>query len=117
MNQRKIGTFYEREAVKYLQDQGVRILEMNYQSRQGEIDIIGYDNTCLVFFEVKARNSTRFGFAAEAVGSVKQKKICRTADYYRMRHHISGFEEIRYDCIVIEQGNITWIKNAFEHRY
>ena len=117
MNQRKIGTFYEREAVAYLKDQGVHILALNYQSRQGEIDIIGYDDTCLVFFEVKARKSTRFGFAAEAVGTVKQKKICRTADYYRMRYNISDFESIRYDCILIEQGKITWIKNAFEHRY
>ena len=115
MNNRQIGALYEREAVLFLQNQGVRILEQNYRCRQGEIDIIGYDNSCLVFFEVKARNSLRAGYGAEAVHIHKQRKICRVADYYRLQHKISEFCEIRYDCISIDLGKIQWIKNAFYH--
>ncbi len=115
MNNRKIGTFYEREAVQFLLGKGVRILEMNYRCRQGEIDIIGYEGTCLIFFEVKARETGRAGTGAEAVDWRKQRKICRVADYYRFQHGISEFAEMRYDCVAIDEGKITWIKNAFEH--
>ena len=115
MNSRKKGTFYEREAVQFLQGKGVHILEMNYRCRQGEIDMIGYEDTCLIFFEVKARETGRAGTGAEAVDWRKQRKICRVADYYRSRHGISEFAEMRYDCVVIDAGRIAWIKNAFEH--
>ena len=117
MNYRKIGTFYEREALDFLKNQGVRILEINYRCRQGEIDIIGYEGTCLVFFEVKARKSGRAGYGAEAVNRAKQQKICRVADYYRLTHQIGEFSGIRYDCIAIDMDNIAWIKNAFDHIY
>lgn len=115
MNKRQIGTFYEREAVRYLQEQRVQIVELNYRCRQGEIDIIGYDASCLVFFEVKARNSLRYGTGLEAVHYRKQQKICRVADYYRFQHKISEFVPIRYDCISIDEGRLYWLKNAFEH--
>lgn len=115
MNKRQIGTFYEREAVRYSQEQKVQILELNYRCRQGEIDIIGYDDSCLVFFEVKARRSLKNGYGTEAVNYHKQHNICRVADYYRMKHGIGEFTNIRYDCISIDEGKLCWIKNAFEH--
>ena len=115
MNKRKIGTFYEREAVQFLLGKGVRILEMNYRCRQGEIDIIGYEGTCLIFFEVKARETGRAGTGAEAVDWRKRRKICRVADYYRFEHGLGEFEEMSYDCVAIDEGKISWIKNAFEH--
>ncbi len=115
MNNRKIGTFYEREAVIFLLSKGVRILEVNYRCRQGEIDIIGYEGTCLIFFEVKARQTGRAGTGAEAIDWYKQRKICQVADYYRFQKGIHEFAEMRYDCVTIDEGKITWIKNAFEH--
>ena len=115
MNKREIGTFYEREAVRYLTERGVRICELNFRCRQGEIDIIGYDGSCLVFFVVKARDSLKGGYGAEAVDWHKQRKICRVADYYRMKHGIGEFTEQRYDCVTFDQGIVTWIKSAFEH--
>ena len=115
MNNREIGTYYEREIVLYLQNKGVRILELNFRCRQGEIDIIGYDGTCLVFFEVKARNSLRAGSGLEAIHLAKQRKICRVADQYRLQHRIGEFQEMRYDCIAVDQGEVVWVKNAFYH--
>ncbi len=115
MNNRATGTFYERQAVQYLQQRGVQVLEVNYRCRQGEIDIIGYDGTCLVFLEVKARDSFKSGHGAEAVDLRKQRRICRVADYYRMKHDIGEFVQMRYDCVVIDKGETKWVKNAFEH--
>ena len=115
MNKREIGTFYERQAEEFLKDKGVHILDRNYRCRQGEIDIIGYDGTCLVFFEVKARETDHAGTGAEAVDWRKRRKICRVADYYRFEHRIGEFTEMRYDCVAIDSGKLIWIKNAFEH--
>lgn len=116
MNNRQKGALYERKAAEFLEKQGVRIVERNFRCRQGEIDIIGYHSTCLVFFEVKARDSMVSGTGAEAVDLKKQKRICRAADYYRYLHRIGEFTRMRYDCIAIDQGRISWIQNAFEHR-
>jgi putative endonuclease len=115
MNNRQMGTFYEREAMRFLMSKGVRILETNYRCRQGEIDIIGYEGTCLIFFEVKARKTGVAGTGAEAIDRHKQRKICRVADYYRFEHGIGEYEEIRYDCVVVDSGKMSWIKNAFGH--
>ena len=115
MNKRRKGAAHEQAAKVYLEKRGVRIQTINYRVRQGEIDIIGYDGTCLVFFEVKARDSLKSGYGAEAINLRKQYKICRVADFYRMKHGIGEFTRIRYDCVVIDKGEIAWIKNAFTH--
>ena len=52
-NHRKTGTRYERIAGEYLKSKGYEILEYNYRSRTGEIDIIARDGEYLVFCEVK----------------------------------------------------------------
>ena len=112
MNTRKIGAFYEEAACEYLQKQGVLIMERNFRCRQGEVDIIGRDKNCVIFFEVKYRRSEEFG-ALYAVPYTKQKKICRCADYYMMTH--PWIYQIRYDVIGITGTRIEWVKNAFNH--
>ena len=67
MNKRKIGNTYEQMAAEYLQNAGVKIVEKNYRNRQGEIDLIGFDGECLVFFEVKYRKNASKGAPVEAV--------------------------------------------------
>lgn len=113
MNTRKIGAQREEQVCAYLLSAGVDIKKRNFRCRQGEVDIIGYDGEYLVFFEVKYRSSSRIGNAAEAVGSAKQKKICRVADYYRMIHQCREDMPIRFDVVAIDAEKITWIKNAF----
>lgn len=117
MNTRKKGAEYEEIAIKYLQNQGVAILERNYRNRRGEIDIIGKDGEYTVFFEVKYRKDTVKGYPAESVNYRKQKNICMVADYYRMIHQMGEFAPVRYDVVDICGVEITWYKNAFEHIY
>lgn len=115
MNKRKVGANQEALAADYLNRQGVLILERNFRSRRGEIDLIGRDQEYLVFFEVKYRSGTAQGYPEEAVGYAKQKNICRTADYYRCIRHVPMQTAIRYDVIAIEGEQIRWVKNAFPH--
>lgn len=113
MNTRKIGTFYEDAVCEYLRSQGISIIERNFRCRQGEVDIIGKDKDCLVFFEVKYRKTDAYGGALQAVSYYKQKKICRCADYYCIIH--PWIQQIRYDVVGITDTRIEWIKNAFSH--
>lgn len=53
------------------------------------------------FFEVKYRNDDRFGTALEAVGSAKQEKICRCADWYLWKHPAEGDVQIRFDVVAV----------------
>ena len=114
VNKRSIGTFYEERACEYLQKQGIIILKRNYRCKIGEIDIIGKDENCVVFFEVKYRKNDVYGHAFFAVDTKKQNKICRCAAIYCMQN--TFVQEFRYDVIGISDTKIEWIKNAFSHR-
>ena len=112
MNKRKVGDRGESEAVQYLEEQGLHILERNFRTREGEIDIVAEDGNVLVFFEVKFRSSARYGDALEAVDVRKQMKIRRMArEYLYLRH--PGPRRMRFDVIGITAGKLTWIRDAF----
>ncbi len=115
MNTREIGSEKESAAAKYLTSHGLRIAERNFRCRQGEIDIVGYHEGYLVFVEVKYRKNTSRGTALEAVDGRKQRRICRTADYYRFLHHLGDNTPVRYDVLAIQGEDIRWIQNAFPH--
>ncbi len=78
----KVGRWGEDEAEKYLKNLGYKILEHNYHSRFGEIDLIALDNKVIVFVEVKARSTPFFGLGAEAVGKQKISRMVKTAMFY-----------------------------------
>lgn len=113
VNKRSIGTFYEERACEYLQKQGVTLLKRNYRCKTGEIDIIGKDGDCIVFFEVKYRKTDKFGHAFYAVDAKKRSKICKCAAIYCMQN--AYVQEFRYDVVGISDTKIEWIKNAFGH--
>lgn len=115
MNKRQTGSEQERLACIFLEKRGVKLLELNYRNRTGEIDIIGKDGDYYVFFEVKYRKDANKGMPYEAVNFSKQKNICKVADFYRMTHGLGEFTPVRYDVISIFDDEIEWYKNAFEH--
>ena len=116
-NKRKLGAQAEKLAENYLTAAGMKIVARNFRNRQGEIDIIGYHEGYLVFVEVKYRASLKKGNPEEAVGTAKQRVICKVADYYRYIYNIPLQMPVRYDVVAIEQDRIRWYQNAFEHIY
>lgn len=80
------GKLAEDYAVKLLSDQGYKIIDRNFHSKFGEIDIIALKSDYLAFIEVKARWSLKFGKPEEAVTSSKLWKIGRTGEYYSILH-------------------------------
>ena len=121
LNQRqKFGKDSESVAVRHLKKNGYKILQQNYRTKLGEIDIIAKDKNTLVFVEVKARKTLHFGSPKWAVTPKKQKAISKVALYYlkaTRQHNVSA----RFDVVAISslQNNprIEIIKNAFDLAY
>jgi putative endonuclease len=82
-NKRAFGSSIEQKVAHYLWKEGYKILATNFQWQMGEIDIVAVDGDRLVFVEVKARRSGKYGSGIEAVTPGKLKKIARTGDYFR----------------------------------
>lgn len=97
-----IGKEGEDIATKYLENDCYKIIERNFQSRSGEIDIIAFDNKKeeIVFFEVKTRTNKKYGNPVDAVNKIKQSHIFKTAKYYIYIHNLYD-EKIRFDIIEI----------------
>lgn len=102
--------------MKFLEELGYRVIQRNFRCRIGEIDIIAKDQKTYVFVEVKYRKNNKKGAPVEAVHDSKQRKICKTADYFRMIRHLSEEDPCRFDVLSIEGQEITHYKNAFPYR-
>lgn len=131
----------EKQAQDYLLDCGYKVLEANSKLVGAEVDIIAIDTKKnkirelknqlkkgaiikesyraakknisdeLVFVEVKARASYKYGLPQESITNKKQQHIKRFAQAYILKHNIEF--PIRFDCIAITNGNLEHIKNAF----
>ena len=106
------GKIGEKKAVKYLKKLKYKILETNYATRVGEIDVIALDKNVVVFVEVKTRKNNLYGAPSEAVNTDKIRKYYKVATEYLL---LSGLQDIdcRFDVIEIEDGKINHIIDAF----
>ncbi len=111
MNNR--GKDAEAHAARFLEAQGLKIVERNYHCRYGEIDLIARDDATLVFVEVRARKSSAFGGAGASITASKRQKLTRTA-----LHYLAGIgrtPQCRFDAVLLtgEDGPVEWIRDAF----
>jgi putative endonuclease len=114
---RQSGAEWEKTAESFLRGHGLKLLQRNFSSRFGEIDLIMEDEETVVFVEVKYRKSSQHGSGADAVTFHKQGRISRTAAWYLAMNPHRAEQVCRFDVISInpqekDQG-INWIKSAF----
>ncbi len=123
--QQQFGQQSELLAAKFLVKQGYKILASNYCTPAGEIDIIARDKDVIVFAEVKARRSDRYGSPEKAITKTKQRKISMAALHYLKDQRLVNVKA-RFDVIAIRmykanngkrKPEITILKNAFELAY
>lgn len=81
-SRRALGDLGERIAAQHLRAKGYSIRELNFRTREGEIDIIAEYQDTLAFVEVKTRRGSAFGTAAEALSSAKQRRLVALAEAY-----------------------------------
>jgi putative endonuclease len=110
------GARAEKIAQQHLKKQGLNILDANFSSRMGEIDLIMKDMGTIVFVEVRYRKNSNFGSPLETITPDKQRKIRLTAQSYLAKHALQN-ADCRFDTVGLS-GNLTtatidWVKNAF----
>ncbi len=114
-----LGREGEDRAAKFLVKQGYKILERNYSTRSGEIDLIALHNGEVVFVEVKTRTSDAYGAPELAVTPQKQRRMIKAAlGYikYKKLHQVP----CRFDVVAITaaaaaaEDGVELIQNAFE---
>ena len=108
----KVGYDGEKRAVNYLKKQGYKIIERNYRTPFGEVDIICKKDDVVAFVEVKTRLTDVFGAPSEAVGRQKQMRYKKCAQFFfaETRHEYL----IRFDVIEISKDALNHIISAFE---
>lgn len=106
------GAAAEQAAADYLAQQGLLPVTRNFRCRLGEIDLIMRDGKTLVFVEVRARASGEFGGAAASIDSRKQHKLIAAAQMYLTQ--VSPTPPCRFDAVLIENGALRWVQNAFQ---
>ncbi len=90
----------EEQAVKLLKKKKYRILETNFRTKAGEIDIVAEQDKVLVFVEVKSRADSEYGSPLEAITPAKQKKLVQVANRFRARHEVWD-RDCRFDVVAV----------------
>lgn len=121
LNTRQLfGKKSEALAVIHLKKNGYRILQQNYRTKWGEIDIIAKDKKTLVFVEVKARRTHRFGSPKWAVTPKKQRNISMAALNYLKAMKMDAVKA-RFDVVSILSTDgdpqVEIVRNAFDLAY
>ena len=112
------GESGEKYTCEYLKQKGYSIIQTNYHSRYGEIDIIAENEDYIAFVEVKSRSSFEFSRATEIVNRAKRIKIIKTAYVYISQQNLS--KQPRFDVsevLISKEGEVkklVYYENSFD---
>jgi putative endonuclease len=110
------GRRAEHAAAAYLARRGLRLVEKNYRTRAGEIDLVMTHGCELVFVEVRLRSRNDFGDGAATVDYNKQRRLIRAAESF-LQHRTSNAAPCRFDVVSVARTGyrlrFEWIRNAF----
>jgi len=99
-SRKELGDAGERLAAEFLVGKGYRIIERQYRTKLGEIDLVARDQDEIVFVEVKTRRDKSFGDPEEAVHGLKLTHMARAGEAY-LRDKKSESMPHRYDVVAI----------------
>jgi len=111
--QQEIGNFGEKIAADYLIEKGYLLLDRNYHTRYGELDLVMLEDGIVVFVEVKTRTSETFGHPEESITPSKLEHL-QNAGLLWLQAHPESSDDWRIDAISIlmhRNGNIQDIKH------
>lgn len=118
MADRDLGRTGEAVAARYYQKQGFCLLEHNFRTRMGELDLVVFKGDLLVIAEVKTRSSEAFSAPCEAVDVRKRQRILLAAQQYLAKHPLLSECTIRFDVVEVVPQPGGWrvrcIPNAFD---
>lgn len=101
------GNVAEDKASLFLLENGYAILQRNFYSRFGEIDIIAYKDEVLHFVEVKS--ALDYELAVQNITKSKLSKLIRTGDVYLKKNALNV--DYMYDAVIVTPENISHLQN------
>jgi len=112
MNNKKTGNIGEDFAESYLKNKGHFVLERNFRTPFGEIDIITFFHNSIYIYEVKYRKNLEYGFGDDAITPQKVNKIRKTFEVWISQNQKNyNFKNIYLNALIIDpDGKI----NEFE---
>jgi putative endonuclease len=112
------GRWAEQAALEYLSTKKLKLLDKNFRSAFGEIDLIMQDENILLFIEVRYRSNNHFHTALESINRKKCERIIATSHQYLSENRSASQLDCRFDVVALsgpqETPTIEWIKNAFQ---
>ncbi len=108
----ELGRWGEGIAAEFLEDGGYSVIQRNWRSPLGEIDIVAIKDGCTAFVEVKTRSSTRYGHPFEAISTHKLARLRRLAQSW-CRQQDPHPDRIRIDAIAVvgTPGNVPKVEH------
>jgi putative endonuclease len=110
------GKAGEDAAVRYLEEKGYEILERNFRSKSGEVDVIAKSGEIVVFIEVKAWSTLGIEALEQGINGKKQRRIIETAKFFLFLHREYRYMAVRFDVIFAAHQGITHLESAFTER-
>lgn len=108
------GDVGESKAADFLIAKGWCVLDRNFYSKSGEIDIVARsDDGTLVFCEVKTYTNKSWVHPLAAITKKKQRNLVKTAQFYLLKNGISN-EEMRFDALVVGEKDVDHIENVIQ---
>ena len=117
-DKRIVGDVAEKQAYRFLKQEGLTLVRRNFACRFGELDLIMLDQQCLVIVEVRFRSNRSFVNAELTIDHRKQQKIVRTTALFLAWNERYAEMPVRFDVVGIDADasastTINWIKDAF----
>jgi putative endonuclease len=109
------GPRAEALAAQFLERQGLTLLERNFRTRRGEIDLVMREGEVIVFVEVRLRTNSRYGGAAASITARKQARLVAAALVYLAR--LGREPPCRFDAVLLDAlapDRIAWERHILE---
>ena len=111
---KKFGQIAEAKVALILVEHGFDIVDKNYHTRFGEIDIIANKDNVWHFIEVKARRSDKYGSGEEALTEKKRDKLIKSINTYLQKENVRN-KKYQGDLIVMNLANEEWEYKHYEN--
>ncbi|SCX53192.1 putative endonuclease [Klenkia marina] len=112
----ELGARGEQLAVDHLTAAGLTVLDRNWRSGRGELDVVARDQDAIVFCEVKTRSGTGYGSPVEAVTPAKQARLRALAGRW-LDEHREHAPRLRFDVVGVllvgGRAEVEHLRGAF----